>query len=68
MVLDHSTVVHMPMAVLGAVVNVAVLVFDVVMIVAHMGVGVAGRTVAVFVSVDFMGLVVACTEVAFAHV
>ena len=37
MVLDHSTVVHMPMAVLGAAVNVAVLVFDVVMIVAHMG-------------------------------
>tara|TARA_B100001989_G_scaffold45888_1_gene29157 strand:- start:260 stop:466 length:207 start_codon:yes stop_codon:yes gene_type:complete len=68
MVLDHSTVVHMPMAVLGAVVNVAMLVFDVVMIVCHMGVGVAGRAVAVFVSVDVMGLVVACTDVAFAHV
>ena len=68
MVLDHSTVVHMPMAVLGAVVNVAVLVLDVVMIVGHMGVGMAGRAVAVFVSVDVMGLVVACTEVAFAHV
>lgn len=68
MVLDHSTVVHMPMAVLGAIVNVAMLVFDVVMIVCHMGVGVAGRAVAVFVSVDVMGLVVACTDVAFAHV
>jgi len=68
MVLDHSTVVHMPMAVLGAVVNVAVLVLDVVMIVGHMGVGMAGRAVAVFVSVDVMGLVVACTDVAFAHV
>mgnify|MGYP003719946649 FL=1 len=59
MVLDHSTVVHMPMAVLGAVVNVAVLVLDVVMIVGHMGVGMAGRAVAVFVSVDVIGLVVA---------
>ena len=68
MVLDHSTVVHMPMAVLGAVVNVAVLMLDVVMIVGHMGVGMAGRAVAVFVSVDVMGLVVACTDVAFAHV
>ena len=68
MVLDHSTVVHMPMAVLGAAVNVAVLVLDVVMIVGHMGVGMAGRAVAVFVSVDVMGLVVACTDVAFAHV
>ena len=68
MVLDHSTVVHMPMAVLGAAVNVAVLMLDVVMIVGHMGVGMAGRAVAVFVSVDVMGLVVACTDVAFAHV
>ena len=68
MVPGHATVVHVPMAVLGAVVHVAVLVFDVLMVVPHVGVGVAGGAVRVLVGVDPIGPATACIDVAFGHV